>query len=81
MFWDADDAFEDRDWRARHLSRVAQDPRAVSRIVIIERLSACGKALANDSLIERFSSSTRQAIFTNVARKVRITVIADSEYD
>ena len=34
--------------------------------LIIESVSACGSALANDNLIERFSSSTRHAIFTNV---------------
>ena len=56
--------------RTRRACRIDQDPRAVNRAVISASVSACGSALANDSLIERFSSSTRHAIFTNVDRMV-----------
>ena len=55
---------------ARHLGRVRHGACAVRRAVIRERSSAYGRCVGNDSLIDRFNSSTRNPIFTNTQRIV-----------
>jgi hypothetical protein len=42
----------------------------VSRAGITDSLSGCGKVLSNESLIVRFSSTSRHVIFTNVVRMI-----------
>lgn len=62
-----------------HQGRVVQNLCAATRAPITDRVSACGKLVANDSRIVCLRPSTRMAILTKTARIVAIVAVRQGE--